>query len=59
MRVSEAKSSGLFGNGARLPAMVSRSVIDVAIAVAIAAVIEPVLLARDLTVHFSMLRVAR
>jgi hypothetical protein len=33
MRVSEAKSSGLFGNGARLPAMVSRFVIDVAIGV--------------------------
>ena len=31
MRVSEAKSSGLFGNGARLPAIMSRFAIGIAI----------------------------
>jgi len=33
MRVSEAKSSGLFGNGARLPAIVLDSVFDIEISI--------------------------
>ena len=33
MRVSEAKSSGLFGNGARLPAILSDSVVGVAVSI--------------------------
>jgi hypothetical protein len=33
MRVSEAKSSGLFGNGARLPAIVLDPVFDIEISI--------------------------
>jgi hypothetical protein len=33
MRVSEAKSSGLFGNGARLPAIVLDYVFDIEISI--------------------------
>jgi hypothetical protein len=33
MRVSEAKSSGLFGNGARLPAMLLESVVGFVVSI--------------------------
>ena len=33
MRVSEAKSSGLFGNGARLPAIALDTVVDITVSI--------------------------
>ena len=33
MRVSEAKSSGLFGNGARLPAIALNTVVGIAVSI--------------------------